>query len=100
MPNPLESMRVQLNAETAKADWVELQRFFAKGVLIKVDSSLDLVDVAAHVACDKSAEVQAWMAAGRVAKLADATAADWHSRSPVLWAVVVAPWVLVQERAH
>jgi len=40
------------------------------------------------------------MATGKVAKVDDATAADWHSRNPALWAVVVAPWILVQERAH
>lgn len=100
MPNQLDIMRAQLNTETAQADWTELQRFFAKGMLIQVSSTLDLVEVAAHIACDDSASVQAWMAAGQVAKLADETAADWHDRSPVLWAVVVAPWILVQERAH
>jgi crotonobetainyl-CoA:carnitine CoA-transferase CaiB-like acyl-CoA transferase len=29
------------------------------------------------------------------AELADAE--DWHARQPMFWAVVVAPWVLVQE---
>jgi len=28
----------------------------------------------------------------------DVDARDWERRNPVLWAVVVAPWVLVQER--
>lgn len=100
MPNQLDLMRAQLTGETARAKWTELQRFFAKGALILVNSSLDLVDVAAHIACDDSASVQAWMATAKVAKLDDATAADWHSRNPALWAVVVAPWILVQERAH
>lgn len=100
MPNQLDIMRAQLNTETAQADWAALQGFFAKGVLIQVSSHLDLVDVAAHIACDDHAAVQAWMASGKVVKLGDETAADWHSRNPLLWAVVVAPWILVQERAH
>lgn len=91
MPDQLDIIRAQLNTETAQADWAELQRFFAKGALIQVSSNLDLVDVAAHIAGDDSGAVQAWMVTGKVAKLEDKTAADWRSRNPVLWAVVVAP---------
>ena len=100
MPNPLDLMRAQLNTETAQVEWTELQGFFAKGALVHVNSKLDLVDVAAHIACDDNIAVQEWMTTGKVIKLADQTAADWHSRNPVLWAVVVAPWILVQERAQ
>lgn len=100
MPLPLDEMRAQLLTETAKADWSELEKFFAKGMLIQVSSSLDLIDVAAHIACDKSPEVQAWMLSGQLARLPDDVAADWHARRPAIWTVVVAPWILVQERAH
>ena len=100
MTKQLELMRDQLNTETAQVEWTELHGFFAKGALIHVSSHLDLVDVAAHIACDDNVAVQAWMAAGKVLKLDDETAADWQNRNPLLWAVVVAPWILVQERAH
>ena len=100
MTNQLELMRAQLNTETAQVEWTELQGFFAKSALVHVSSNLDLVDVAAHIACDDNVAVQAWMAAGKVLKLDDETAADWQNRNPLLWAVVVAPWILVQERAH
>lgn len=100
MPHQLEQMRSQLNTETAQTEWTELQRFFAKGALVQVSCHLDLVDVAAHIACDDTDAVQEWMAAEKIAKLDDRTAADWQQRNPVLWAVVVAPWILVQERAH
>ena len=100
MPLLLDQMRAQLNTETAKTDWSELEKFFAKGMLINVATGLDLVEVAAHIACDKSAEVQAWMAAGKLVRLSDTVAADWQARRPAIWTVVVAPWILVQERAH
>jgi hypothetical protein len=96
----LDQMRAQLNTETAKTDWSELEKFFAKGMLIKVATGLDLVEVAAHIACDKSAEVQAWMTTGKLVRLSDTVATDWHERRPAIWTVVVAPWILVQERAH
>ncbi|MHB1678495.1 MAG: DUF2288 domain-containing protein [Sulfuriferula sp.] len=100
MTEPIELMRAKLNAETAKTDWAELQPFFAKGQLIRVDSQLDLIEVAANIACDNTAIVHNWMISGQLSKLDDATAADWQQRNPAIWTVVVAPWILVQERAH
>ncbi len=96
----LDLLCAKLNSETAKADWQELQPFFAKGKLIRVDSALDLVEVAAHIVRDDSAQVQAWLRAGQLGKLDDQTALDWHTRQPAIWSVVLAPWILVQERAH
>ena len=43
-------------------------------------------------------EDDAWLAAGQVNALSAAQAEDLLVRDPPLWAVVVAPWVLVQER--
>lgn len=100
MTESVELMRTKLNTETAKADWAELQPFFAKGQLIRVDSQLDLIEVASHIACDNAETVKNWMISGQLVKLEDATAADWQARKPAIWTVVVAPWILVQERAH
>jgi hypothetical protein len=41
--------------------------------------------------------VQEWLANGRIARAEMHDAEDWHARKPMFWAVVVAPWVLVQE---
>jgi hypothetical protein len=38
------------------------------------------------------------MQAGHIGKVTDEEARDWLARDPALWSVVVAPWVLVQER--
>ena len=35
-----------LHAETAEINWKDLERFFAKGNLLRVSQELDLVDVA------------------------------------------------------
>ena len=61
-------------------------------------SDLDLVEVAACFANDDKAAVEQWINDGRVQHLSMATAKDWAAREPELWAVVVAPWVVVQER--
>ena len=44
-----------------------------------------------------AATVQELLAEGRIARAELADAEDWHARQPMFWAVVVAPWVLVQE---
>jgi hypothetical protein len=40
------------------------------------------------------------MSSGQLIKLDDDTALDWEQRKPAIWTVVVAPWILVQERGH
>lgn len=85
---------------TARIDWKDLEPHFARGELLEVDASLDLVEVAQALIDDNSAEVKGWMQQNLLTSLADARAADWHQRDPeTLWAVVIRPWVLVQERA-
>jgi hypothetical protein len=86
-----------LNQETARICWAELERHFARGVVIRIDPALDLVTVATAFANDDRQAVEAWLADGRVGHLDTDTARDWRRRDPPLWAVVTAPWVLVQE---
>lgn len=85
-----------LNAQTAKIEWEELQRHFARGVVIKVSPELDLIDVAARLVDDDKATFEAWLTAGQVANASDDDARAWTETQPTFWAVVVAPWVLVQ----
>ena len=98
MSEPIEILRAKLNGETAKVSWTEMQRHHARGVVVRVASELDLIDVAVAMAQDDGAAVGRWMQAGQLGKVGDEQARDWLARGPVLWSVVVAPWVLVQER--
>ncbi|MDD5391376.1 MAG: DUF2288 domain-containing protein [Thiothrix sp.] len=88
----------RLNLETARITWPELERYFAGGRVIHVVAALDLIEVAAGFAADNSTAVQQWLSTQQISKLSDDNARDWVDRQPELWAVVVAPWVLVQER--
>ncbi|MEC5405372.1 DUF2288 domain-containing protein [Paraburkholderia sp. MPAMCS5] len=88
----------QLLAETAKIGWQELERFFARGMLLRVAGDLDLVSVAQAIANDNTTQVTQWLSAGLVERVQAETAADFAARDPDLWAVVVSPWVCVQER--
>jgi len=85
-----------LNAQTARIGWDELQRHFARGVLIKVAPELDLIQVAAHLIDDDKTSFEAWLASGQVARASDDDARAWTASQPEFWSVVIAPWVLVQ----
>jgi hypothetical protein len=90
-------LRAKLNLETARIAWSELERHFTRGDVIKVTVGVDLVDAALHVAENNTATVREWLADGHIARADLGDAEDWHARQPTFWAVVVAPWVLVQE---
>lgn len=92
------TLYAKLLGETARISWQELQPFFARGQLLRVESSTDLVEVALAVADDDSGKVAAWLQQGRVARVDESHAQDYLARDPELWAVVVSPWVLIQER--
>ncbi len=93
------TLYAKLLGETASISWKELERFFAKGALLWVDTDLDLIEVAQAVAENQADKVAAWLAEGNVEKLSATRASDLQKRDPTLWAVVVSPWILVQERA-
>lgn len=97
MADDASTLYAKLLGETAAITWQELQPF-ARGALLQVAGEADLVEVAVAVAEDDQAKVAAWLTGGQLAKMPAEQAQDWLERDPDLWAVVVAPWVLVQER--
>lgn len=86
----------KINMETAQIRWHELQRFFAAGMAIAVDPSLDLTLVASVVTQDNAAQLKDWMDKGLVDNVKDQQAQDWYAEDALVWAVVIKPWVLVQ----
>lgn len=93
------TLYAKLLGETASITWKELEPFFAKGALLWVDPSLDLIAAAEAVASDEGEKVAAWLAENKLGKLSETRAMDLFERDPQMWAVVVRPWILVQERA-
>ncbi len=90
--------RQALHAQTARVSWLELEKHFARGVVLRVAEELDLVEVAVCLAGDDKPAAERWLASGQLQRLDVPKARDWSQREPELWAVVVAPWVVVQER--
>ena len=94
------TLYAKLLGETSTIEWKVLQPFFAKGDLLWVDPALDLIDAAIAVTQDEAEKIKAWMASGVFGKMTAEHALDVNARDPELWAVVVSPWVMVQERAR
>ncbi len=92
-----KTLRDKLNRETAKISWDELQRYYASGTLVAIKPGLDLIEVACHFSVDNKREVEQQMAAGGVFRPDQQQAQDWFDRKTEHWAVVIAPWVLIQE---
>ena len=95
--DPREILRAKINMETSRIHWKELQKFFASGAAIRVSSSLDLVEVALQMHNDNKTQFEAWLATAVVSKVSDEQAASWLAIDAEVWAVVVSPWVLIQE---
>ena len=88
----------RLNHETAVIAWVDLLPHFARGVVIKVQRSVDLIDAATCLVADNTVQLKAWLETTEVTRASDDDARDWVEREPDFWCVVTAPWVLVQEK--
>ena len=92
-----ECEKEKVNLETAKIHWKELQRFFAKGEAVWISSDLDLVEVGYQFSLDNKMTIQNWLENKQLALVADDQALRWFETDAELWAVVVKPWILVQE---
>jgi len=87
-----------LHAETAAIDWKDLERFFARGNLLRVSSELDLIDAAVEMANDNKPVIEKWLGEGHLAGVSNEEALLWSKGESNLWSVIVLPWILVQQR--
>lgn len=96
-PTQQEILRTKINLETSRIAWKELQRFFASGGAIAISSDLDLVEVAFQISEDNKKLISQWLAEGKINPVSDDQALVWYEADADVWAVVVSPYVLVQE---
>lgn len=82
--------------ETAKIAWKELERFYAQGKVFHVADELDLVQVATAFTKDDIEKVNIWTESALVLAVSDSQAIKWYEDDALVWAVTVAPFVLVQ----
>jgi hypothetical protein len=86
-----------LNAQTGCLSWEELVPHFARGVVIRVNPGVDLLETAEKIVQDDKAEIEQMYMHGDLRRALDSDAHSWNENESTFWSVVVAPWVLVQE---
>jgi hypothetical protein len=58
---------------------------------------LDLIDVAYQFSIDNKDQVTLWMQNNQISLVSDQQALMWLEADTTVWAVVLKPWILVQE---
>ena len=94
-----DELKAKLNLETSRIHWHELQTYYARGNIVRVAPELDLLEVASELTADNKTRFQQGMSGDQVGEVPADLARAWYERNAELWAVVVAPWVLVQDRS-
>ena len=95
---PSTELLQEIHQQTAKIAWQDLQRFFAQGRVLKLDESLDLVEVAVAMASDATRSLQLLVEKELLQHPSNEQAKRWFEEDTQLWSVVVAPYVLVQDK--
>ena len=87
----------KLEKYTGDVDWSYLKPHFDAGVLLYVDPSLKLVDVGRAFSDDAKDAVQEWLKKGDIIKPSEPHAGYWEQTSARFTALVVSPFVLIQQ---
>ncbi len=91
-----ETVKEKLKSEIAPLPWEDLQRAFAQGILIIVSSDLDFLEVALDVSENSTTAIENWINEGKLGRVTDEQAKEWHANNTELLTVILKPWVLVQ----
>lgn len=91
-------LRQEYHSQTARIPWHDLQTYYARGSVVIVSSGLNLVEVAVQLGLDNTAAFEAWIQRGEIAAVSEEQALVWYEKNTPVWAVVSAPWVLVQDK--
>jgi hypothetical protein len=91
-------LAAKLNTETAIAEWRELEIFFARGQLLVVDSSLDLIEVAMAIHLDNKAKVENLLSRNQLIHPSPEWVKAHCQPDTPFWTVVIAPFVMIQQQ--
>ncbi|MCF6288026.1 MAG: DUF2288 domain-containing protein [Proteobacteria bacterium] len=87
----------QMQQECAAVFYQEIEKFFARGMLVLVAQDLDIIEVALAIQADNSKQIQEWISQEQVIRVHDEYASKWSENNATLMAITAVPWVLVQE---
>ena len=101
-PAPSEGGRggTEVGRRTARIAWEERAQARAAGGLLGVVERLDLIDIGRALRADRSDLLAVWLADGSVYPIDDQRAIAWQRDNSRFWALVIAPFVLIQKATH
>ena len=95
-PSDLDEMGAELVRQTAVISWSELARQQAGGNILAVAVHFDLIDIGRAMQADRSDLLATWLADGSVYRIDDLQAIEWQRENTQFWALVIAPFVVIQ----
>lgn len=93
-----ESLKEKLNRDTAKISWNSLVSYDQNDSIIEAHPQLDLIDVACAFVSDNTDQVKTWLESNLLSKLNEKDVKIREAENSEVWAVVVPPWILVQQK--
>jgi len=84
---------------TGEVNWKYLKPHYESGALLWVDPSLTLAEVADALGTDDAVTVTNWLGNGDLVKIGDLHAKQWEESDELFTAVVITPFVLMQQRS-
>ena len=82
---------------TGEVVWSYLEPHCKSGSLYWVDPALDITAVAAALQADDALQISRWLGVGDLVKVGPLHSAQWQGSQQLFTAVVVTPFVLMQE---
>ncbi|QQL44464.1 DUF2288 family protein [Sulfuriroseicoccus oceanibius] len=83
---------------TGEVDWSYLEPHYKNEALLWVDPSLELKDVAKALGDDDTETVANWLGNGDLVKIGSLHAMQWEGTDEKFTALVVTPFVLMQQK--
>ncbi len=88
----------KISKYTGDVRWSYLKPHYKRDALLWVDPALPLEDVALAIIHDEATRVADWLGNGDLVRVGQLHAAQWKGGDELFTAVVVTPFVLMQQR--
>ena len=91
-----KSLTEKLKNEIGTANWLLLKPHAERGVLLIIHPQLDLLEVAALVAEDRTEQIQLWLDDSKITRPTQAQMKEWEMGETIFTCIIVQPFVLIQ----
>ena len=91
-------LRKKLESESGYLTWQELEKHFARGAIRVISKDSDLIEMAIDIAQNNTDKIASALANNIIYEPNNSQALNWQQQNSTFQSVVVAPFVLIQEK--